>query len=120
MATLEAGLFFFIFGIAMLGFVLIRQVIDFQIISMVLFLALSLMLFSGYDIVVTKATAESVEVETTYNSTGHLITNSTRIIPASEEQTSVITGMHMALGWTFFAMAMISTFLWLKLGLFNR
>lgn len=120
MATIEAGLFFLILGLAMLGFVLIRRVVDFLIVSMVLFLALSLMLFSGYDVVVTKATAESIVIEEQRNSTGHLITNTTRTVPAGEEQTSVITGMHLALGWTFFAMAMISTFLWLKLGLFNR
>lgn len=108
MATIEAGVFIFLCALGFAGILLVNRLGFFTIFSAVVFIALALMMFSGYDIVTTKQVDAYETVQTQYNSSGGLLYNTTISTPQHTEQTSVIDSQQMTIGYIMSALAILS------------
>lgn len=110
---MELGVFLAVASLGALGFWRNRSLM-FTGLAVGVFFALAFLLTLGTDVIMTKTLSAFTTVETQYNATGGLVSNSTIVTPARSEETSVINDMQVPLAWVLFALAIFMTFLFFR------
>jgi|SRR5690606_1160597 len=74
---------------------------------------LALYMMAEYNVVITEVQAAQNTTEIARNATGHIISNTTQFIPASNQTTIVIDSTHVGLGWLYMAAGLIFFVIWI-------